>query len=194
MISNSLDHGGIRDLKSALTYLAGLEVVDEDRLGTIGFSLGGSLAVAWSCVDDRLKAAASYYGVNPRPLEAVGNACPVVGSYPEKDFTRAQGALLEKELRRHGLPNDIKVYPGTRHSFFNEHREKSLRPGSLGRLLAPHAEVLPGARLRPRRAKHCECSKRAKRRREIVFGDLLPLVLYLGRSPSTASKPDGPPE
>ena len=128
MISSSLDHGGIRDLKSALTYLAGLEVVDEDRLGTIGFSLGGSLAVAWSCVDDRLKAAASYYGVNPRPLEAVGNACPVVGSYPEKDFTRAQGALLEKELRRHGLPNDIKVYPGTRHSFFNEHREKAYAP------------------------------------------------------------------
>ena len=125
MISRSLDHGGIRDLKSALSYLAGLNSVDEDRLGAVGFSVGGSFAIAWSCVDERLKAVSSYYGVNPRPLEVVGQACPVVASYPEKDFTRAQGLLLEEELERHGLPHDVKVYPGTRHSFFNEHREKA---------------------------------------------------------------------
>ena len=96
MISNSLDHGGIRDLKSALTYLAGLEVVDEDRLGTIGFSLGGSLAVAWSCVDDRLKAAASYYGVNPRPPGNRRERLPGRGFLPRKRLYPGPGRAARK--------------------------------------------------------------------------------------------------
>lgn len=128
MVTNSLAHGGIRDLKSALSYLAGLEAVDEDRLAAVGFSMGGSLVMAWACVDERLKAVSNYYGVNPRPLEAVCGSCPVVGSYPEKDFTRAQGEALERELARCRVPHDIKVYPGARHSFFNEDREKAYDP------------------------------------------------------------------
>ncbi len=130
MLTNSLDHGGIRDLKASLGYLAGMTEVDDGRLGAIGFSLGGSLVNAWACTDDRLKAVASYYGMNPRSLEAVQHSCPVVGSYPEKDFTGAQARKLEEELQRRGVPHDIKVYPGARHSFFNEHRRRAYDPAS----------------------------------------------------------------
>lgn len=128
MLTNSLDHGGIRDLKSSLGYLAGMPEVDNGRLGAIGFSLGGSLVSAWACTDDRLGAVASYYGMNPRPLEAVRHSCPVVGSYPEKDFTGSQAQKLEEELGRREVPHDIKVYPGTRHSFFNERRRRAHDP------------------------------------------------------------------
>jgi carboxymethylenebutenolidase len=59
--------------------------------------------------------------MNPRPLKAVARACPVVGSYPERDFTAGQGRMLTAALDRYGVPHDVKVYPGSRHSFANSH-------------------------------------------------------------------------
>jgi len=82
--------------------------------------MGGSFAIAWACTDDRLKAIAPYYAGNPRPLEAVARLCPVVGSYPDKDFTTKQGQKLDVELERYHVPHDIKIYPGAKHSFFND--------------------------------------------------------------------------
>jgi carboxymethylenebutenolidase len=117
---DSLNHGGIRDLKAALTYLAQQPGIDGTRLGAIGFCMGGSFAVAWACADDRLKAIAPYYSMNPRPLAAVARACPVVGSYPDPDFTTAHGRKLDKELNTYSIPHDIKIYPGAKHSFFND--------------------------------------------------------------------------
>ncbi len=120
MVSNSLDHSALRDLRAALDGLARQPYVDGERLGAIGFCLGGGLAIAWACTDDRLGAIAPFYGMNPRPLEAVARSCPVVGSYPEKDFTAQSARRLDAELRRHDVPHDIKIYAGARHSFFND--------------------------------------------------------------------------
>lgn len=130
MLVNSLDHAAIRDLRAALSYLAGFDEVDDERLGAIGFSLGGSFVTAWACTDDRLRAVASYYGVNPRPLEAVRESCPIVGSFPEKDFTGTQAAKLDEELGHCGIVRDIKVYPEARHSFFNESRSRVHDPNA----------------------------------------------------------------
>lgn len=120
LLLNSLNNSSIRDLKAALTYLSERAEVDPARLGAIGFCMGGSFAIAWSCADDRLKVIAPFYGMNPRPLESVARACPVVGSYPKADFTAKQGRKLARELRRDGIPHDIKIYPGAKHSFFND--------------------------------------------------------------------------
>jgi len=115
-----LDNNSIRELKTALTFLAEQTGVDNARLGAIGFCMGGSFAIAWACNDDRLKVIAPYYARNPRPLEAVARLCPVVGSYPSGDFTTAAGQKLDVELDRYNIPHDIKIYPGARHSFFND--------------------------------------------------------------------------
>ena len=122
ILFNSLDHGGIHDLKAALSWLAQQPGVDGARLGAIGYCMGGSFAIAWACADNRLRAIAPYYGMNPRPLAAVARACPVVGSYPEADFTAAHGRKLDAELDTYAIAHDIKVYPGAKHSFFNEER------------------------------------------------------------------------
>ncbi len=116
---NPLENRGVRGLKAALTMLAGRPEVDETRLGAIGFCLGGGFAIAWACADDRLKAIAPYYGTNPRPFDAVARLCPVVGSYPGKDFTTGAGKKLDVALDGYDVPHDIKVYPEARHSFFN---------------------------------------------------------------------------
>jgi carboxymethylenebutenolidase len=110
----------IADLTAAMDYLVAQPEVDADRVGAIGFCMGGGFAIAWGRRDRRLRAIAPFYGTNPRPLEAVRRICPVVGSYPGKDFTARSGRRLDRRLAQLGVARDIKVYPGMRHSFFND--------------------------------------------------------------------------
>ena len=117
---NSLNHEGIRDLRASLIYLREQPGLDTERVGAIGFCMGGGLAIAWACTDNRLKAIAPFYAANPRPLKAVERLCPVVGSYPDKDFTTAAGKKLDIELDHYNIAHDIKIYQGTKHSFFND--------------------------------------------------------------------------
>jgi carboxymethylenebutenolidase len=120
MLMGSVNRYGILDLKMALTLLAKLPDVDAKRMGAIGFCMGGGFAVAWACTDSRLKVIAPFYASNPRPVEVLRRLCPVVGSYPEKDFTANSGRTLERELQKNDIAHDIKIYPNARHSFFRE--------------------------------------------------------------------------
>jgi carboxymethylenebutenolidase len=110
----------IQDLIASLDYLSALPEVDAERVGAIGFCMGGGFAIAWGRRDRRLRAIAPFYGTNPRPVEAIRRMCPVVGSYPGKDFTARSGRKLDMHLAGLGVARDIKVYPGVRHSFFND--------------------------------------------------------------------------
>lgn len=121
MLLGSINIYGIDDLKSALTYLAKDRSVNAKRLGAIGFCMGGGFAIAWACTDSRLKAIAPFYAANPRPLDEVSRRlCPVVGSYPDRDFTASAGRALEVALDEQNIAHDIKIYPGAQHSFFND--------------------------------------------------------------------------
>jgi carboxymethylenebutenolidase len=111
---------GVGELRHALDHLATQPGVDPERIGAIGFCMGGGYAIAWARGDDRLKAIAPFYGTNPRPVEAIRRLCPVVGSYPGSDFTAKAGRRLDARLSHLGVPHDIKIYPGAKHSFFND--------------------------------------------------------------------------
>ena len=122
LLMSSLNNESIRDLKQTLTFVAGQPGVDDARLGAVGFCIGGGFSIAWACTDDRLKAIAPFYAISPRPAEAVARLCPVVGSYPENDFTTSAGQKLDVALDGYTIPHDIKIYPGAKHSFFNDQR------------------------------------------------------------------------
>jgi len=119
-MAGNLDYYGVPALKAALGRLADHPEVDAGRIGAIGFCLGGSIVLTWACTENRLKAIAPYYGAAPKPREAIRRLCPVVGSWPGKDFTTKAAAILETELTAAGVPHDLKVYPGAKHAFFND--------------------------------------------------------------------------
>ena len=119
-MAGNLSYYGVPALKAALGRVAGHPEVDADRIGAIGFCLGGSIVLTWACTDGRLGAIAPFYGAAPRPREAIRRLCPVVGSWPGKDFTTKAAGVLEAGLTAAGIPHDLKVYPGARHSFFND--------------------------------------------------------------------------
>lgn len=120
MFLNSLNHEGIHSLKAALNWLEVQPQIDSGKLGAVGFCMGGGFAIAWASTDPRLNVIAPFYGFNPRPLAALERSCPIVGSYPENDITKGAGEKLDQELSKHNIPHDIKIYPGAKHSFFND--------------------------------------------------------------------------
>jgi len=48
--------------------------------------------------------------------------CPVVGSWPGKDFTTKAAGILETELTAAGIPYGLKVYLVAERAFFNNQR------------------------------------------------------------------------
>ena len=121
----------IPELVAALDYLVTQPEVDPERVGAIGFCMGGGFAIAWARRDQRLRAIAPFYGTNPRPLAAVRRMCPVVGSYPGKDLTARSGRKLDAQLARLGVERDMKIYPDARHSFFNDQGRAYNEPAAI---------------------------------------------------------------
>jgi len=119
-MAGNLNYYGVPALKAALGQLASDPEVDAARIGAAGFCLGGSVVLTWACTDNRLTAIAPFYGTAPKPRTAIRRLCPVVGSWPDKDITTKAARVLETELTAAGIPHDLKVYRGTKHSFFND--------------------------------------------------------------------------
>jgi len=122
MLIRPLNNSTVSDLRSTLAFLQKQSDVDANRVGVVGFCMGGGFALQLAVTEKGMKAASAFYGAVPKPLEAFAQACPIMGSYPVKDFT-AQGAReLDAVLERHNIPHDIKFYENTMHSFFNHPR------------------------------------------------------------------------
>ena len=117
-----LDNPMLTDLQASMSFLRQQPEVDTTRTGTVGFCMGGSYALELAVTEKGMKAASIFYGMNPKPLEAVARSCPIIGSYPDKDFTAQAGRALDAALSRYEIAHDIKIYEGTQHSFFNDTR------------------------------------------------------------------------
>jgi len=111
----------LQDLSGALSALKNTPEVDANHTGVVGFCMGGGYALQLASSGQQLRSASVFYGSNPRPLDVVADACPIVGSYPDKDFTANAARELEAALDLYDVPHDIKIYPDTRHSFFNQY-------------------------------------------------------------------------
>lgn len=115
------------DLNGGFNYLKTLECVKPNRIGSIGFCMGGGLSLQLACRNPELAAAVIFYGRNPTPIDMVQNIrCPILCNYAGADMgiTEHDINLLKQTLVRYGKEFDIKVYPGAPHAFFNDSGER----------------------------------------------------------------------
>lgn len=117
-----LNNSMLADLNSAFDFLKQIPGVDANRIGAVGFCMGGAYALQMAITANGIKAASVFYGANPKPLDAVAQACPVMGSYPDKDFTTQAARDLEAKLENYNIPHDVKIYENTQHSFYSQQR------------------------------------------------------------------------
>lgn len=83
-----------------------------------GFCMGGGFALLEG--DGRYVAAAPFYGSLTTYRAVTADTCPVVGSFGARDpFLPFGERRLRRVLDRHGIPSDLKTYPGVGHSFAN---------------------------------------------------------------------------
>ena len=108
----------------AAEHLAGLPGVERgDGIGSLGFCLGGGLAVWASATCPKITATVSYYYVMPHGKPDFSNVKgPVLGHFGTEDaFIPADDAkALESEMRDAGVDVTFNYYDGNGHAFFNE--------------------------------------------------------------------------
>jgi carboxymethylenebutenolidase len=99
-----------------------------EKVGVVGFCMGGGLTLALACQrPDAVAAAAPFYGVIPWPSAQPDwdkMTAVVEGHYAEHDdfASPEMSRALESDLVSRGKNAKIHVYEGTHHAFFNDTR------------------------------------------------------------------------
>lgn len=127
-------------IDAARDWLGERPDVEFDRLGVIGFCMGGGFAIL-AAADGRYAVCAPFYGVVPSDQKAIEDICPVVGGFGERDPTfAAMGRRLESHLTALGVPHDIAFYPDAGHAFMNHHEGQLAGFGKFTPLRAGYNE------------------------------------------------------
>jgi len=112
----------LRDLKAAVDFLASRKDVRKDRIGAIGWCMGGHYALSLATEEPRLAAAVAYYGAPPTDDAAIARIkAPVLGNYGAEDKgpTPDQVKAFEAAMKKAGKSVDVKIYEGAGHAFAN---------------------------------------------------------------------------
>jgi carboxymethylenebutenolidase len=115
-----------KDLSGAVDLL--LQRTGREAVGTVGYCMGGGLALVLACQrPDAVKATAPYYGVIPWPTAQPDWSAldaKVVGEYAELDDFAGPEATraLESQLRELGKDATMHIHSGCHHAFFNDTR------------------------------------------------------------------------
>ena len=121
-----------KDMSGAVDYLVGLDAATGDKVGCVGYCMGGGLSLWLASIRPQVGACVVYYGVLPPGAEPdyANLAGPVLGHFAENDAFASPAAAKETEgkIKAAGQPAEVHIYPGTEHGFFNDTRPDVHKP------------------------------------------------------------------
>jgi carboxymethylenebutenolidase len=117
-------------LMAAFAYLAGRPDVDKDKIGSIGWCMGGGYSIQLAIHQAHLAACVVNYGAlptDPNDLQVI--AAPVLGNFGGQDrgITPDDVHAFEKVMHNMNKRIDIKIYPDAGHAFENPNNTNGYR-------------------------------------------------------------------
>lgn len=122
-----------RDLGAAVDYLSAHDSVTSEKIGVVGFCMGGALSLYTATKNPNIGASVVFYGGHPRVKPDLPNLrAPVLGLYGERDRSVTPDSVrqLENQLKDLGKPFEFIIYPGADHAFFNDTRPEVYNAGA----------------------------------------------------------------
>lgn len=116
----------LSDMRAAVAYLKTRPEVRKDRIGAIGWCMGGGYALDLALAEP-LKATVVAYGRVPASVEALKPLRgAVLGIFGEKDRgIPVEGVkAFEANLKKAGKRGQVIVYPGVGHAFMNQNNRQ----------------------------------------------------------------------
>jgi carboxymethylenebutenolidase len=115
-----------RDMGGAVDFLRSHDAVQGDKVGVVGFCMGGMLALILAANrPDKVKAVVPFYGYPQGDVEpdwSQLDASVQAHMAENDDFFGPEGAkALESKLRDLGKDASFTVHPGTGHAFMGPH-------------------------------------------------------------------------
>lgn len=121
----------MRDLHAAFAFLQSQPSVKPDRIGSIGWCMGGGFSLDLALSEPTLAAAVINYGeLETDPGELKKIHAPILGLFGAQDhgITPEEVRKFEAALKQMGKPIDVTIYPDAGHAFENPRNKDAYRP------------------------------------------------------------------
>ena len=120
-----------RDLRAAFDFLATQASVKKDRIGSIGWCMGGGYALDTALVEPQLAATVINYGhLATEPSELKKINAPILGLFGGQDrgITPEDVKKFQQSMEQLGKKIEVKIYPDAGHAFENPNNKQGYRP------------------------------------------------------------------
>ncbi|MBI1756589.1 MAG: dienelactone hydrolase family protein [Fimbriimonas ginsengisoli] len=112
-------------LARAVKFLLAQPATEGEKVGVVGYCMGGQLSLFAAATNPQVGACADFYGIHPNVHPPFANLqAPVLGFFAEHDdyANAAAVAALDAELTRAGKAHEFHTFPGVHHAFCNDDR------------------------------------------------------------------------
>ena len=117
----------VRDLKSAVAYLKTRKDVDANRLGSIGWCMGGGYSLNLAEDEPSLKATVINYGAvttDTATLQPIGASILGLFGGQDRGITPADVNAFAAKMKQLGKDVRVKIYPDAGHGFQNPNNKQ----------------------------------------------------------------------
>lgn len=116
-----------RDLKAAVAYLQSRKDVKKDKIGSIGWCMGGGYSLQTALRIPDLAVCVINYGRLVTEQESIKKIpCPILGIFGDKDRGISVSSVreFEKACKKAGKDITVHIYPNVGHAFINPNNKR----------------------------------------------------------------------
>lgn len=112
-------------IQGAIQTLIDLDATAGEKVGVVGFCMGGQLSMFAACINPRIGACVNFYGVHPNVHPDFAKLQgPMLGFFGAEDHITTADVVnaLDDQLTEAGKEHEFHRMAGVGHAFFNDDR------------------------------------------------------------------------